>query len=193
MSTKADSETMVSLKIDVGCSYFLYAISKLQFTEKNFQLRDKTTHEQHCRSIEEDSSGDASKEYGINRNSILNQLTYFHVCDGSLLPDIMHDLLEGVLQYETKLMLQTFVNSKKYFTLDEFNSRLENLELGYMESKSRPTLVSHKTLNSESNSLKQNGLCIVLIILTQCYNCLCSITNEPIGTCVATNYWRFCS
>ena len=47
--------------------------------EKDFQLQDKTTHEQHCRSVEEDSSGDASKEYGINRNSILNQLTYFHV------------------------------------------------------------------------------------------------------------------
>jgi len=126
--------------------------------EKDFQLRDKTTHEQQCRSVEEDSSGDASKEYGINRNSILNQLTYFHVCDGSLLPDIMHDILEGALQYETKLMLQTFVNRKKYFALDEFNSRLENLELGYMESKSRPTPVSQKTLNSESNSLKQNGL-----------------------------------
>lgn len=126
--------------------------------EKDFQLRDKITHEQHCRLVEEDSSGVASKEYGINRNSILNELTYFHVCDGSMLPDIMHDVLEGVLQYETKLMLQTFVNRKKYFTLEELNSHLENMELGYTESKSRPSLVSHKTLNSESNSLKQNGL-----------------------------------
>ena len=126
--------------------------------EKDFQLRDKTTHEQYCRSIEEDSSGAASKEYGINRNSILNKLTYFHVCDGSMLPDIMHDILEGVLQYETKVMLKTMVSRKKYFTLEEFNSQLENMELGYMESKSRPSSISHKTLNSESNSLKQNGL-----------------------------------
>ena len=138
--------------------------------EKNFLLRDKATHEQYCKAVEEDLSGSASKEHGINRNSILNQLTYFHVCDGSLLPDIMHDLLEGVLQYEAKLMLQTFVNDKKYFTLDEFNSRLENLELGYTESKSRPTLISHKTFNSESNSLKQNGLCSMCTLM-RCYSC----------------------
>ena len=126
--------------------------------EKHFQLRDKTNHDKQCKLIEEDPSGNASKEYGINRNSILNQLSYFHVCDGALLPDVMHDILEGALQYETKLMLQTFVNNKNYFTIGEFNSRLENLELGYMDSKSRPTLISSKTLNSESNSLKQNGL-----------------------------------
>ena len=75
-------------------------------------------------------SGKASKEYGINRDSILNQLSYFHVCHGSLVPDIMHDILEGVLQYEIKLMLQVMINREKYFTLTDFNSRLENLELG---------------------------------------------------------------
>ena len=35
-----------------------------------------------------------SRECGINFNSILNQLKYFHVCSGALLPDIFHDLLE---------------------------------------------------------------------------------------------------
>ena len=33
-------------------------------------------------------------------------MEYFHVCNGSLIPDIMHDVLEGALQYEVKLMLQ---------------------------------------------------------------------------------------
>ena len=128
-----------------------------QFIESCFELRNETIHRQHCVSIEQDASGKASKECGVNRDSILNQLSYFHVCDGSLLPDIMHDLLEGVMQYETKLLLQYMVNSKKYFTLVEFNSRLENLELGYMESRSCPTQISPKTLNSDGSSLKQNG------------------------------------
>ena len=44
--------------------------------------------------------------YGINWQSALNSLRYFHVCDGSLIPDIMHDILKGELQYEVKLMLQ---------------------------------------------------------------------------------------
>lgn len=107
-----------------------------QFHEKQFELQNKGSHEEHCSLLEMDTSGETSKEYGINRNSILNQLSYFHVCDGSLLPDVMHDILEGVLQYEVKLMLRVVIEEEGYFTLDHFNSCLENLELGYMESKS---------------------------------------------------------
>ena len=42
--------------------------------------------------------------YGIVRDSILNQSQFFHVIEG-LAPDIMHNVLEGVLQYETKELL----------------------------------------------------------------------------------------
>ena len=42
--------------------------------------------------------------YGINMESILK---YFHVADG-LPPDIMHDVLEGALSYEIKLMISHF-------------------------------------------------------------------------------------
>ena len=108
--------------------------------------------------IENDVSGKKSVEFGVNRNSILNSLTYFNVCDGSLLPDVMHDLLEGALQYEVKLMLKLRIHSEAYFSIGELNSRLQNLELGYMESNNRPTPILSKTLNSEGNSLKQNGL-----------------------------------
>ena len=31
---------------------------------------------------------------------------YFSVASGALLPDIMHDVLEGALPYEIKLMLK---------------------------------------------------------------------------------------
>lgn len=82
---------------------------------------------------------------------------YFHVCDGSLVPDIMHDVLEGVLEYEAKLLLNIFIKKEKYFTLAEFNSRLQCLDLGYMESKDRPTLIADSTLSSSSNKLKQEG------------------------------------
>jgi len=98
-----------------------------------------------------------SKEYGINCRSALNDLKYFHVCNGSLIPDIMHDVLEGVLQYEVKLMLQHMINVENYFSLDVFNSKLQNLELSSAESKNKPTSISPKTISSEGNSLRQNG------------------------------------
>lgn len=108
--------------------------------------------------IKNDTSGNLSKEYGINRDSALNSLAYFHVCDGSLIPDVMHDILEGMLQYEVKLLLQYLVNFENYLTLDILNSKLENVELSSVESKNRPTTISLKTLNSDGNSLKQNGM-----------------------------------
>lgn len=129
-------------------------------------LRDKDSHIHQCTLLEEDESGTASKTYGINRNSILNQLNYFHVCNGSLLPDLMHDILEGALQYEVKLLLHVMIEEKNYFDLGNFNSRLENLELGYMESKNRPTLISIKTYNSKGNSLKQSGMGYIFLVYT---------------------------
>ena len=114
------------------------------------------SHKHHCSLVAEDSSGTVSKEYGVNRDSILNELTYFHVCDGSLLPDVMHDLLEGALQYKVKLLLNYMIDNCS-LTVQEFNSRLQNIDLGYMEMNNKPTATSVKTMNSNGNSLKQNG------------------------------------
>lgn len=135
----------------------------------------------------------------------------------------MHDLLEGALQYEVKLLLKFMICEKELFTLgnegsssfyiimlfqhpwmkctctrwfkfscslisklianvflwtghehefycygntstmcslsiaDEFNSRLSNTELGYMEAKDKTTPISYTTLTSDSHNLKQSG------------------------------------
>ena len=69
------------------------------FTDKLYALEDQCTlctveeHLQQCINLESNPS--LSKQYGINSNSTLNELKYFHVCTGGLIPDIMHDMLEG--------------------------------------------------------------------------------------------------
>ena len=129
--------------------------------EHQFTLRNKETHTEHLAELEGEEGSAASTRYGINRDSILNELEYFHVCSGGLLPDIMHDLLEGALQYEIKLMLKVFILEEKYITLSELNSRLEFFELGYMESKDRPSPISEANIRAHSgsskNTLKQTG------------------------------------
>ena len=40
-----------------------------------------------------------------------------------LVPDVMHDILEGSLQYEVKEILKHFINTEKYFTLDELKNK----------------------------------------------------------------------
>lgn len=87
---------------------------------------------------------------------MLNELKHFHVCDGSLLPDITHDVLEGVLQYEVKLMLKHMIYVEQYFSLDFLNTRLENIELSCTEAKNRPTCISSITMSSGGNTLKQS-------------------------------------
>ena len=144
-----------------------------KFLEQKFQLREKTSHKIQCEEVEKDNTGEKSKEYGINRNSVLNELAYFHVCSGALVPDGMHDILEGALQYEIKLMLQVMMRTECYFPLSTLNSRLENIHYGYMEIKSKPSPISGQTINSDGNSLKQNGTyCIILYYMKILHMCI---------------------
>lgn len=129
------------------------------------------SHQQQCSELEGESGSEALKRYGINHNSILNELSYFHVCSGALLPNVMHDVLEGALQYEVKLMLRVMVYEEEYFTLHNLNSRLENMDLGYMETKDRPTPLAEATLRSSSGvSLKQTGMCNIKIVCKSLVN-----------------------
>ena len=45
----------------------------------------------------------------MNRHALLNTLEYADVTSGAFIPDIMHDILEGVLPLEIKLMLKASV------------------------------------------------------------------------------------
>ncbi len=138
-------------------------------------------HLQHMNSICLEISLDPlkSKEHGNNSNSVLNELKYFHVCSGALVPDVMHDMLEGVLQYELKLLLKKFIFEDKYITLQQLNSTIQNLDFGPSESKSRPTPIESKTLLSQDNHLKQNGKS----------TCHCIICHVKTFILIASQMW----
>ena len=136
----------------------------IQFQESQFKLRDPDSHKQQCQLVKGSSGHEYSKEYGINRESILDSLSYFSTCTGALVPDVMHDILEGALQYEVKQMLKQFIFVENYFTCDHLNSKLKNMELGYMEYKDRPTSITEKVLKSADNKLHQNGKVLYLDI-----------------------------
>ena len=69
----------------------------------------------------------------------------------------MHDILEGVLQYECKEMLKIFITEHSYFTLKELNDRIKDFDYGYYNDKNCPSQISSLTLNNNSNSVKQKG------------------------------------
>lgn len=149
----------------------------LQFSESQFVLRNITSHLVHCTEIEGDEGGTKSIEAGVNSRythslfihawrklfwlcyyyrSTLMDLSYFNVCSGALLPDVMHDMLEGALQYELKLLLK-YCLSCGFFRLSTMNEMIEGMEYGYMETN-KPTPITTQSLSAtDSNLLKQNG------------------------------------
>lgn len=73
-------------------------------------MRTRDGYNNNCTSIEL-SDADVTGVYGIN------QPRYFHEVEG-LPGDTMHNVLEGVLQYETKEFLKYVINEQSYFLLD---------------------------------------------------------------------------
>lgn len=151
-----------------------------QFNESYFTLRELSVHLQQCDALERDLSDrvENSKMFGVNRRSVLLELQYFDVCSGVLLPDAMHDLLEGVLQYEAKLILQHCVFKEKYLSYDTFSQRLEGFELGYMEVDDCPTLITKLGLTNNEKNLGQKGMVILLeYVLGALTMCPCNLNQ----------------
>ena len=113
-------------KIFIYCHVILF-----QFHEKDFVLRTKESYNSQCNQVI--TYGEHfSKTYGINRKSILNESDFYHVV-GGLPPDIMHDILEGVLQYKIKEMLKNYIKVENYLTLEVLNSRIAKYDFGYYD------------------------------------------------------------
>ena len=55
------------------------------------------------------------------------------MCTGTLIPDFMHDLLEGALQHILKHLLHVLICKKRYFTVMELNSKIAGMEFGFMD------------------------------------------------------------
>ena len=117
--------------------------SQSHFRDNQFTLRDKDAHRQHCSQLNGLNRMNISIEYGINRQSSLDSLPNFSVVEG-LPHDIMHDLFEGVVPYELKLLLHHCI-CKSYFNVDIFNHRLSSFDFGYTEIKDKPVLLHDKT------------------------------------------------
>ena len=123
-----------------------------------------------------------------------------------MIPDIMHDVLEGALQYETNVLLAHIINEARHLQLSKLNHIIECVELGYMESSSWPSPI----LNMEDKHLKQNGMIkpcpckwtkVIVIRLSTCIYFICTnshyiyftvdncITNVVTWSSTTSFYW----
>ena len=140
------------------------------------QLRTRDIYEAHCLGLCGPLRDHFSTTYGMTNNSVLNQCRYFHVTHG-LVPDIMHDILEGThkfnnyyskyslaigiplppgsLKLNVKLLLHQYVYNAKLFPLDFLNKKVSSFNFGN-DSKNKPSHISKNHLK-QGGELKQSG------------------------------------
>ena len=134
----------------------------MQFTEEDFLPRTRETHARHIKGLDGPLHNHTATTYGINFDSLLNSSRYFHVTDG-LVMDIMHDVLEGALQYEVKELLKYLIDSN-YCTLRSINSKIVSFLYDGSDITTKPTAITADHLRLSDHKLRQNGLLYIYII-----------------------------
>lgn len=83
---------------------------------------------------------------GIHEDSPFNRIRYFHATD--CCADIMHDINEGILHYNTSEILLHFIK-RKYFTLKQLNEEKHRRKYGESEDNNRSSKIRKKDLRNK--------------------------------------------
>ena len=102
---------------DQHLHFYAISVNLMQFKSDQFIPRTAESYNYHCALLDNPLYKENSTTYGINYCSPLNEFKNFHVVD-QLPQDVMHIMMEGVIPYEMLLMLNSFINVQKYFTLE---------------------------------------------------------------------------
>lgn len=135
------------------------------FCESDFVLRSSAIHQNQLLGLTGASCASNSTEFGINRTSELDNIPNFSVAE-NLPHDIMHDLFEGVVPLEMKLLLIHLVKAK-YFTIGTFNDRLRRFDFGYTEHSDIPSELDDKNfMKNPGQKIRQSASKMWLLAVT---------------------------
>ena len=84
---------------------------------------------------------------GVKRKSALMDLGSYSMTE-SLTVDPMHDIFEGVVPYDVKLILHYIIYVLKLITLADLNDRIKNFNYGFYDKKNKPCPVSLDKCNT---------------------------------------------
>lgn len=145
---------MESFSANYLCRFCLTDKSSAQsvFSEDDprVTLRSPVLNHQHYTNLVDDPT--LASSFGIKRKCILNTLQYFNIAENYAV-DIMHDILEGVGQYEVKLLFLYLIDH--FISKESLLNRLYAFDYGYLEKKNKPTNVN---LDCGGNGLGLNAL-----------------------------------
>jgi len=135
------------------------------YTDDGLELRNKEQYSRQVKCLLEGTI--STRDCGIKSSCLLNSLQYFHVVQ-NVSVDVMHDLLEGIVPFELKLILASFIFDKKYFSLQVLNARLASFDYGYLNRRNKPTaLIESELRDQQKTSLSQKAsqtMCLVSVL-----------------------------
>ena len=135
------------------CRSCMITSAQLQecFVENNCKLRTPDVHFEQCSLLSGPLHDHYSTNFGINRLSKLEEVPGFSVING-LPHDIMHDLFEGIVPYELKLLICHCVH-EKYFTIKVLNERINAYDFG----SNTPTQIDVHLITTPSAKIRQSA------------------------------------
>ncbi|XP_062578360.1 uncharacterized protein LOC134240278 isoform X1 [Saccostrea cucullata] len=123
------------------------------FSDRVSKLRNEEEHRDRCEILKELKGKTLqywSKKYGISRQSELLDIPEFEVTK-CILQDPMHVLLEGIVKLELQLLLTSFIEKKKYFSLRDLNGMIKNFSYTVEEGADKPQVLEKKALDIKKN------------------------------------------
>lgn len=120
------------------CSASSIDIQHQEVCSGYFKLRDKDSHDKQVQEVREDPA--LSRTYGVKRACPLTEnLEHFHAVTGYP-PDILHDILEGIVPTELSLCLKDMID-KGYFTLEMLNQAIRHFNYTFTDKTDRPQII----------------------------------------------------
>lgn len=134
-----------------------------------FVLRDNDSHNRQVQEVRADQG--LSQTYGVKGARSLSDLKHFHVVT-SYPPDILHDILEGIVPTELSLCLTDLI-SKTYLTLDMLNQAIGYFNYTFTDKTDRPQMIGKESY-TKGNIGRNNheNLCHIKLLLFLIGHCV---------------------
>lgn len=118
----------------------------VKFREEDFTLRDSANYKYHLQAVCENP--DLGNVYGVLRECCFSSLNYAPSLITHLFPpDVMHDVLEGVIPKVLRLTLYQLIQDKQ-ITLAQLNFEIENFSYSVNDKSSKPQTLTERMLRT---------------------------------------------
>lgn len=117
------------------CMASKHEIQEKEVCPGSFTPRNTQMYNQQVQAVQQDPT--LAKDYGVKKMCVLTEsLSHFHAINGYP-PDVLHDLLEGVVPVELSLCLSHLI-SRKFFTLEALNNAIKTFPYSSYDKTDQP-------------------------------------------------------